>query len=90
VCFVASNAKRKEKKQVLVTSNNESNVPERKILLPVRRPEGTSTKDFFRYFRMSSATFDKQLVLVGPSLTFQDTRMRKSVPPEEKLAVTLG
>ena len=44
---------------------------------------------FFRYFRMSSATFDKLLVLLGPSLTFQDTRMRRSVPPEERLAVTL-
>jgi hypothetical protein len=38
---------------------------------------------------MSSATFDKVMVLLGPSLTFQDTRMRKSVPPEERLAVTL-
>ena len=38
---------------------------------------------------MCSATFDKLLVLLGPSLTFQDTRMRKSVPPEERLAVTL-
>jgi hypothetical protein len=44
---------------------------------------------FFRYFRMSAATFDKLLVLLGPSLTFQDTRMRKSMPPEERLAVTL-
>jgi len=26
---------------------------------------------------MYSATFDKLLVLLGPSLTFQDTRMRK-------------
>jgi hypothetical protein len=43
----------------------------------------------FRYFRMSTATFDKLLVLLGPSLTFQDTRMRNSVPPEERLAVTL-
>ena len=38
---------------------------------------------------MSSATFDKLLVLLGPNLTFQDTRMRKSLPPEERLAVTL-
>jgi len=44
---------------------------------------------FFRYFRMSTATFDKLLVLLGPSLTFQDTRMKKSVLPEERLAVTL-
>jgi hypothetical protein len=43
----------------------------------------------FRYFRMSSAIFDKLLVLLDPSLTFQDTRMRKSMPPEERLAVTL-
>jgi hypothetical protein len=38
---------------------------------------------------MSTATFDKLLVLLGPSFTFQDTRMGKSVPPEERLAVTL-
>jgi hypothetical protein len=44
----------------------------------------------FRYFGMSSATFDKLLVLLGPSLAFQDTKMRKSVPPEERLAVTLS
>jgi len=46
-------------------------------------------KFFFRYFRMSSATFDKLLVLVGSGLIFQDTRVRKSVSPEERLAVTL-
>ena len=39
---------------------------------------------------MSSATFDKLVALLGPGLTFQDTRMRKSVPPEERLAVTLA
>jgi hypothetical protein len=38
---------------------------------------------------MSSATFDKRLVLLGPGLTFQDNRMRNSLPPEERLAVTL-
>jgi len=43
----------------------------------------------FRYFRMSSATFDKLLVLLDPSLAFQDSRMRKSLPSEERLAVTL-
>jgi hypothetical protein len=46
-------------------------------------------KFFFRYFRMSTATFDKLMVLLGPSLTFQDTKMRKPMPPEERLAVTL-
>jgi hypothetical protein len=88
VCCVASNAKRKEKKEALVTSNNESKVTYRKILLSVRRPEGTSTV-LFRYFGMCSATFDKLLVLFGPSLTFQDTRMRNSVPLEQRLAVAL-
>ena len=43
----------------------------------------------FRYFRMSSATFDKLLVLLDLSLTFQDTEMRKFMPLEERLAVTL-
>jgi len=38
---------------------------------------------------MSSATFRKLLGLLGPKLTFQNTRMRKSVPPEEKSATTL-
>jgi len=35
---------------------------------------------------MSSATFDKLLVLLGPSLTFQDNGMRKSVPPEKNVS----
>jgi hypothetical protein len=39
---------------------------------------------FFRYFRMSGATLDKLLVLLGPSLTFQDSRIRKSLPQEER------
>jgi hypothetical protein len=38
---------------------------------------------------MSTATFDELLVLLGPSFTFQDTSMRKSMPLEERLAVTL-
>jgi len=45
-CCVASNVKRKEKKEVLDTSNNESKVTQSKVLLPVRRPVGTSTKVF--------------------------------------------
>jgi hypothetical protein len=51
----------------------------------------TAHPQFFSstYFTMCSATLDKLLVLLGPSLTFQDTRMRKSVPAEERLAVTL-
>jgi hypothetical protein len=38
---------------------------------------------------MSIATFDQLFVLLGPSRTFQDTNMRKSVPPEERLVVAL-
>jgi hypothetical protein len=38
---------------------------------------------------MSGATFDKMLVSLGPSLTFQDTRMRKPLPPEEREAMIL-
>jgi hypothetical protein len=88
VCFVASNAKLKEKKEVLVSSNNESKVAKGKFYSLFEDLKAHPQK-FFRYFRMSAATFDKLLVLLGPSLTFQDTRMRKSVPPEERLAVTL-
>jgi hypothetical protein len=42
----------------------------------------THPQIFFRYFRMSGASFDKLLILLGPSLTFQDTKIRKSLPPE--------
>ena len=93
LCFFAPNAKRKEKKEVLGTSSNESKVTYRKILLPVQRPDGTSTKGlcvsvcFPPPSRVSSATFDKLLVLLGPSLTLQDTRMRKSVSLQELLVV---
>jgi hypothetical protein len=88
VCIVTSNAKREEKKEILSTSKNESKVKGKfyslyEDLKP--RPQIF----FFRYFRMSSATFDKRLVLLGPGLTFQDNRMRNSLPPDERLAVTL-
>ena len=38
---------------------------------------------------MSRSTFDRLLCLVGPSLRRQDTRLRKSVTPGERLAITL-
>ena len=41
-------------------------------------------KKSFRYFRTSGAKFDKLRVLLGLSLTFKDSRMRKFVPPEER------
>jgi len=45
---------------------------------------------FFNYFRMSIESFDKLLVLVGPRITYENTRLHLSVPPQERLAVTLG
>ena len=39
---------------------------------------------------MSSATFDLLLILLGSSFMFQGTKMRDSLPPEERLAVTYG
>jgi hypothetical protein len=38
---------------------------------------------------VSSAIFDKLLVLLGPNVTFQDARKRKFLPPEEKIAMIL-
>jgi hypothetical protein len=38
---------------------------------------------------MSSATFDQLLVVLGPHLMFQGTNMKKFMPPEERLTVTL-
>ena len=40
---------------------------------------------FSNYYRRSIESFDKFLVLVGPRMT----RLRLSVPPQERLAVTL-
>jgi hypothetical protein len=78
----------KEKKGVSGTSNNESKVTQRKSYSLYEDPKRFPNK-FFWYFRMWTASFDQLLVLLGPSLTFQDTRMRKTVPLEERLAVTL-
>jgi len=38
---------------------------------------------------MSTESFDKLLVLVGPRITYENTRLRLSVPPQERMAVTL-
>jgi hypothetical protein len=63
--------------------------------LAVSRLTDISKKKFFiflffkiQYIKMCSATFGQLLVLLGTSLTFQDTNMRKSVPPKERLAET--
>ena len=36
---------------------------------------------------MSIESFDKLLVLVGLRITYENTRLRMSVPPQERLAV---
>jgi hypothetical protein len=62
VCFVSSNAKRKEKKELLGTSSNESNVREK--IYSLYEDLKTQPRKGFGYFRMSSATFEKLLVLL--------------------------
>ena len=89
VCFVASNAKRKKKRKKFWLHPMTSQRLLKGKFYSLYEDLKAHPQKFFRYFRMSSATFDKLMVLLGPSLTFQDTRMRKSLPPEERLAVTL-
>lgn len=45
--------------------------------------------DYKNYLRMDSTTFDKLLELVGPKIVKQDTVMRQSISPEERLTATL-
>ena len=47
------------------------------------------TESFFKYFRMVPHQFDRLLQMVGPSITYQDTKWRKSVSAGERLAITL-
>lgn len=44
---------------------------------------------FKKYFRMTVHTFDHLLAISDPYLKKQDTRMRKAIEPELKLALTL-
>ncbi|XP_055905518.1 uncharacterized protein LOC129941006 [Eupeodes corollae] len=44
---------------------------------------------FFNYFRMSNRSFDELLFLIRNLITFKNTRWRKAISPEERLAVTL-
>jgi len=44
---------------------------------------------FFSYFRMSIESFNKLLVLVGPRISKENTRLHLSVSPQERLAITL-
>jgi len=44
---------------------------------------------FYTYFRMSKETFDELLFKIEDVLRKEDTTMRKSISPEEKLALFL-
>ena len=44
---------------------------------------------FVDYFRMSQESFDHLVTVIGPRVVRKDTNMRKCVPVEERLAVTL-
>ncbi|XP_050533808.1 uncharacterized protein LOC126901423 [Daktulosphaira vitifoliae] len=46
-------------------------------------------EEFFRYYRMSIHSFDELILLVGSKLQKEDTCLRLSIPPEERLTVTL-
>ncbi|XP_050351879.1 uncharacterized protein LOC126774408 [Nymphalis io] len=48
-----------------------------------------SEKKFFNYFRMSIASFDELTSILKLSISRQDTVMRKSIPAEQRLAMTL-
>ncbi|CAL4066116.1 unnamed protein product, partial [Meganyctiphanes norvegica] len=44
---------------------------------------------FFNYFRMSHNSFKELLELLEPHIKKKDTNMRRSIAPEERLAITL-
>lgn len=46
-------------------------------------------KDFTNFLRMSANDFDYLLDLVSPLITKKDTKMRKAIPPGERLALAL-
>lgn len=57
----------------------------RNLMNDLRRDESK----FCNYFRMSMTTFDDLLKRVNEDLKKRDTNMRKSITPEEKLAICL-
>ena len=56
------------------------------FLKELRLGDATTYRNFLR---MDSATSDLLLNLVAPKITFRDTYLRKSIPPGERLALTL-
>nr|CAH7730214.1 unnamed protein product [Callosobruchus chinensis] len=43
---------------------------------------------FLNYFRMSKEIFDELFSYIKDDFSYQNTNMRISIPPEEKLSVT--
>lgn len=68
-------------------------------LLSFRRQEGhfynlfgklkEDENKFFNYFRMSISSFNELLEILDSKIKRCDTNMRKSIPAEERLAITL-
>ena len=46
-------------------------------------------QNFFNYFRMSMGSYHELLNYLKPSLEKKDTNMRQSIPPSERLGITL-
>ena len=44
---------------------------------------------FFQYYRMSVTSFDELLGLIGENIVKQDTIMRQSIHPAERLVICL-
>jgi len=44
---------------------------------------------FFNYFRMTPSSFEELLEKVRSSIQMQDTHLRKSISPQERLCLTL-
>lgn len=44
---------------------------------------------FFQYYRMSVSSFDELLSAVSDKIMKQDTNMKKSIHPAERLVITL-
>jgi NhaP-type Na+/H+ and K+/H+ antiporter len=82
VRFVVSNVKRGTMIEVLGTSSKSQGLLRGKLYSQYENLK-QHPQFFLRYFTKSSATFHKLMVLLGPSLALQDTRMMKVVLPED-------
>lgn len=47
------------------------------------------TSSYRNFVRMDAVTFEELLTSVAPRITYQDTVLRKAIPPGERLAITL-